>query len=151
MPVYNHHTPYINISQYSRINTIHPSSEPCHNPWRKTTKHCERPQIEHLHFATTSLAGDRRNTCQRSTSVNSYRSRSVNRRALPPCTCRKPWLTQIKSTSYITHRAMPTPTATSFADSGASRHTWTSLQIHNDSQSLHLHEPNCRFTASTQY
>ena len=62
MFMYNHHTTCINISQCSCINTIHPSLEPCRNPRFKTRKHCDEPQIEHLHFAATmssdSLAGD---------------------------------------------------------------------------------------------
>jgi len=55
MPVYNHHTPCINISQCSHINTIHPSSELCHNLRCKTIEHREKPQIKRLHFVATVL------------------------------------------------------------------------------------------------
>ena len=62
MFTHKHHTPCINISQCSRINIIHPSLEPCCNLRCKTIEPCEKPQIEHLHLATTvpfdSLVGD---------------------------------------------------------------------------------------------
>ena len=90
------------------------------------------------------------NACWRSTTIDSRRSKFVNGRALPSCTCRKLWLTQIRSPSYITHRAMRAPIAMSSADPGASCHTQTPLQIQHDLQSLHLHEPSCKFTTSTQ-
>jgi len=67
----------------------------------------------------------RRNTYWRNTSIDSCWSIYVNRRVLPPRTCRKLWLTQIKSPTYITHWDMRAPTGTSFVDLGASHHTRT--------------------------
>jgi len=55
MPVYNHYTPCTNISQFMHINTIHLSSEPCHNPQHKITEPCERPQMERPHFTVIML------------------------------------------------------------------------------------------------
>jgi len=90
-----------------------------------------------------------RNTCWRSTTIDSRRSRYVNCKALPPRTCHKPWLTHIISPSYITHWAIWAPTTMSSADLGASRHMRTLLQIQHDSRSLHIQELNYKSIAPT--
>jgi len=141
MPVYNHHTPCINVSQGTHINIIHPSSEQCRNPWCKTTEPCEKLQIEHLHFAATvpfdSLVGDATPVDITPGDVTPPLtlgwSRFVNRRALPPRTCIKLWLIQVRSPSYITHRAMRTTTTVSSVDPGASRH----CELHCKSSTTH--------------
>jgi len=63
--------------------------------------------------------------------------RFVNCRALPTHPCCNLRLTQIRSPSYITHWAKA-PTATSFADWGASHHTRTPLQIQPNRTSKNL-------------
>jgi len=155
MPVYNHHTPRINISQCSCINTIHPlSGGTMLQPM--TQNHKTLRKATNWTFVLCSnrvvwIPCRRRNTYWHSTSIDSCRSRFVNRRALPPRCFFKLWLTQIRSPSYITHRAMWAPTAVSSTDTGASRHTRTPLQIQHDSQSLHHHKHNYKFTTSTQH
>jgi len=128
MFVHKHHTPFVEtMSQPMTQN---------HLTLRKATDR----SFTLCNHRVVWLIVQRRNTCRRSTSIYSCRNRSVNRRAVPPCTCRKTWITHIKSPLwYITHRAMRAPTAMSFAELGASRHTRTPLQIQHDSQSLHLH------------